>query len=673
MAFKKIALKAPSVASTFNEKDIKLWSISGWLEGLDVVGQPISGVITLPQGSFIQNGVVLVETSSQQLTIAGSGTSSDPLILYAVANGPDEQKSPIYAFALRSSIPSNVAEIALNDGVNWSMLQGVSINEIINGIKKVIDQHETPVTAGETITKRDNIRISGGASTGDSAGDVGKAFKSTTDTIDHASVVGVALGGASSGEIFKILTQGVFSDSSLSLSQGKIHFLNTDATFVDAQPASPAITVVLGVALSSVDIVYLPEKTQATFTSFINELETISGIGVEWSAINKIKILNGYTVFNGRQYVLDEITGYKEITLTADPVYTDMDSGNGGLGTNGKDVEKHSTWYYIYAKPNGTTFDPVFSTAPLNGLRRSARHLGTEDRAGVGSINATNYFEIIITGSPNNVFKVKIDGAAQIYTLTINTAGKATDSQIVDLFNTGSAKISVSSFEDTSATATWSPNKPAIRAFSIGNSASKFGVGLCANGKFGSESILDIQSSGNTMNSLLGFVATDGTNPYIGQDWKYMGAVRNNPTSDIIEFSFGILSGFYQFLNINSYLTGELPTATSINFVGEVTQDLASSPFFQTFDFSDLVPVHVQKAYILCAGHYHAGGGGCWIRRAGSDQSPWDVVVYGHEHSSDGGYSGITVITELDNTQKAQAAKRRGSFNLHVLGFFDSR
>lgn len=540
MAFKKIALKAPSVASTFNEKDIKLWSIGGWLDGFNVVGQPSSGTMSLPSGSFIQNGVVVVESSSQNLTILGTGTSSDPLILYAMANGSDELKSPTYAFVLRSSIPSNTAEIASNDGTNWTMLQGVSINEIINGIKKVVEHHETSVTAGESISHGNNIRISGGTSTGDSAGDAGKAYKAGTDTIDHASVVGVALSGASSGEIFKILTKGVFSYSGLSLSQGKIHFLNTDSTFVNSQPASPNVTIVLGVALSSVDIVYIPEKSQATFTSFINNLEMISGVELEWSDTDKVKILNGTLVFNGRQYVLD-VDPTKEIQLidvgaAMDNGDSDLGHGDGaldvaGTGHQSKDTKKHSTWYYTYAKPNGTTFDPVFSTAPPNGLRRSARHLGTADRTGVGTVNATNYFEVQL--GVNNIFKVKIDGGA-VRALTINTAGKATDSQIVDLFNTGSSKISVTSLNDTDATATWD-TKPAIRAFSIGNSTSKFGVGLCAYGKFGLNSILDIQSSGNTMNALLGFIATDGTDPYIGQDWKYLGAWRNDPDSDLFD------------------------------------------------------------------------------------------------------------------------------------------
>lgn len=559
MASKKIALKSPSIASTLNEKDIKLWSISGWLEGFNVVGQPNSGTMTFPVGSFIQNGVVVVEGAAQSLTISGTGTSSDPLVLYAVANGPDELKSPTYAFVLRSSIPSNVAEIASNDGTNWSMLQGVSINEIINGIKKVISQHETPVTAGEAITKGNNIRISGGVSTGDSAGDTGKAFKATTDTIDHASVVGVALSDASSSEIFNILTQGVFSDSGLSLSQGKIHFLNTDSTFVDTQPASPNITTVLGVALSSVDIVYLPEKSQATFTSFINNIENISSVGIEWSDVDKIKVLNGSLIFNGRQYVLD-VNPTKEIQLIdagAAMDNGDSDSGHGagaldaaGTGHQSQDTKKHSTWYYVYAKPNGTTFDPVFSTAPPNGLRRSARHLGKEDRTGVGAVSG--FF--VITSS-NNVFKVKIDGDSQIYTLTINGAVASpvhpafsfTDSSMTDLINNQSADDAGGS----TRTSTWSPSKPNIRAFTIGNSASEFGVGLCAHGKFGLDSILDIQSAGNTMNSLLGFVATDGTNPYVGQDWKWLEiAVRNNASNNLLDFTFHRESNLFLYRNV---------------------------------------------------------------------------------------------------------------------------
>lgn len=570
MAFTKfVGFKAPSVAATFNAETNQLWSISGWLNGLSVNEAP-AGTLNIEAGAFMQNGVVVVEDTSFTQTILGIGSPSDPLIFYAVSNGPSETAAPTYAFALRSALPTGVADIAENDGTVWKMVQGVSIAELLNKFEDLLANHIITVTAGEAISAGDNIRIDNTD---------GKAYVADTDTEENSSVVGVSLNTVTSGQLFDALTMGLHTDSGAPFTRGQIHYLDSGGGFTNTKPASPNIAVILGIAVTATNIIYAPERTSIGLDLFVKSIQQIINVDIKFKDEDEIIVGEGTVIFGGRQYVLTSDTTIQLLTSSGDMDDTD-DPVDGGAGA---DEERSRTWYYIYAEPNGTTFNPKLSTAAPHKNLKPARQISKKSGG-----------SLAITGSD---LILEVDGVSSTKTLS----GTKTAAELVDDINDSSG---------------WS-TVPKLRAYVVGSGASNFKIALIAQGNVGSLSTLEVTTSPDWGGSTLFTIGP----VHSGQDWSWLKiAVKNDGSSNLMEFTFHRESGLYIYREARIHFMSTEPFAT----ITEVFSGTAAAD--TEIDCADFVPVPIRRViYALVA--KGAGNHAIGENNANRSTGNYDVII----------------------------------------------
>lgn len=549
MSFTKFkAFQSADIAADFNRVPKELWQIGGWLNGLDV---SINGsALDVTAGEFLQDGIIVVEDAGfTSGSFVGNGDAADPEVFYAMSNGNNPASAPTYAFARRSSVPSGAADIAESSdaGATWVKVQGVSIREILNRTDEILENHQTTVTAGEAITAGENVYIDPTLKT---------AFVADSSDAAKSEVVGVALQSVLSGSLLEIFVRGVYEGS---FSAGKTHYLTSSGLFSDTAPASPNLAIPLGVAISDSQIIYDPDTS--FIPSFVASNEFIFGTEVSWGSVNTVNIGSGSVVFDGRSYV------FSGGVLT---IGTDMDDGDV------TDIERHSAWYYLFAKPNGSTYDALLSTAPPHQFRRSARLIGSNDDT------------FTITGASTDELHVQIDQSGSTKKCNL-TAGTRTASEIVD---------------DLNDAANWPSGKPAIRAYVVGGTtASDRRVAIAALGNVGSASAIKIVNTGNTAHVVLGFDVADDfpvdVNVF-GQDWKFLGVVRNDANSDIFDFSHHRESGLILYVGQNTYPsinTGKTILINQVDFGGiETLVDGSNFLPIGTRRFTALVSVSNNSA-----------------------------------------------------------------------------
>jgi len=511
------------------------------------------------------------------------------------------------------------------------------------------------------------------------------ALLATPDTAENAMALGVAIDDAIEGQGIKVLMSGLYEDdvAPFDINVGKIHYLANDSSISVVPPVAEegqtVFTVPIGIAISGTKMMILPEKFAEPGEAARNAVNQVIGLDYEpgdLSGANKdsqVTIREGAVIFLGNTYTLD-----------ADTVITmgvDVDSGD--LIT-----ERFGAWYYIYAKPDvDGTFDPLFSTAPAHPSRklRQAMVIGTENpNFNSGGTSGTTHFGIQVTGTqralltPSQVVDL-INGVTLTNAIfKANTATAANKLKVT--VDGGIVRTLTLSYPGTGTTIT--PNwdvKPPVRAILLGSDvAAGKRVALVALGaKSGSESSVQVAGATDSFHGVLGLETT----LLKGQDWKFIGIVRNDSSGNIRKFLHNPSNNFVGYLDIRSHFASYTGGNTDVVTVYNSVTSSSSTGVGTRLHFDDVAPIGVKLIKLSVGWALEAGGTNVFYK---SDDSSlladplWDIVLRSTSSLNDSGVHCFEIDAPVSALQKGKfsyngtnAASRQ--IFIHARGFYLNR